>query len=336
MPDAPVKLDSTKRKVVSFLEGPIIPVAGVALVVIWFWGLILPFVLSMLVDTVHAVVMALCLGLLFYMLADPRFRMLFSYLWRSLMRFLISQFINIDPIGIMKTYKERAEENLAAMDVSIGQMNGQKVTLARTVDSNERATQEALGLVEAATKKGDTRTQALQGKQAVRLQDENRDLSKELNNVNLLIAVLNRYREASSDFIYDIGETIKSQERRRKLTKSTRVAVRSALGILKGIPGEKDIYDDSIEAVQSQYDAAIGDMEHMLTLTRDVISTADLKDSASVQRALQMIEQKNSGVLFKQIPAAPDVAVDLPKSAYQPATIQPTEDDYQKFFRGDK
>lgn len=336
MPDAPVKLDSTKRKVIAFLEGPILPVATVTLAIAWFWGLILPFILSMLIDTVHFVGLVLCLGLLFYMLADPRFRMFFFYLYRSAMRFVMGQFTELDPIGIMKTYKERAQENLESMDKSLGELNGQKFTLSRVIDSNNSEIKTALGLVEAAGKKNDDRTQFKQGKQAGRLTDENADLNKELNNVTLLVAMLNRYREASSDFIEDIGNEIKSRERKRKLTQSTKRAVNAAMGILKGIPGEKDLYDDSIEVVQNQYDAAIGDMENMLTLTRDVISTADLKDSASVQRALQMIEQKNSGVLFKQIPAAPDVALELPRSAYQPATVHPTDDDYQKFFRGDK
>ncbi len=351
MPDITPKFESTSRKVQSFLEGPILPVAAVGAGVIYFWGLIIPFLLKAANDTFHFVTVGLCLGAIFFMIGDPKMRAFLYYLYRSLIRYLTSQFIEIDPIGILKTYKERLEGKLADMDHSIAELAGQKSKVDRIIRKNKDNIEKSLSLVDQAVKTGDIRMQGVEGKQASRLSTQNERMSGDFNRISFLLEVLNKYRQLSADTIQDMGSEISTRQVDADYAKSSRNVVRSALAILKGLP-EKEFYDDSLAVLERQYTDAIGEVESFLDVTKDIMSKADLQDGADAARAMDMLktwQAKNSGVMLgakdagvskadiiesaKQLtgPSVPDV---LPKSAYQPVTSHPDENDYQKFFRG--
>ena len=83
--------------------------AGVAL--FWFWGLIVPFVLTTLADTVLASIYAAILGVVAMVaLGIPPFQMVrvvIKNAFQSFSRALASTYTTIDPIGILRNNDSR-------------------------------------------------------------------------------------------------------------------------------------------------------------------------------------------------------------------------------------
>ena len=78
---------------------------GLGLLMVNFGALVLPFLSS----TVGIVVAAVLLLSVVFAIVDPRTRTLLSYLYKSAMRKVTGLFVNIDPIGILKSYVEELE-----------------------------------------------------------------------------------------------------------------------------------------------------------------------------------------------------------------------------------
>jgi hypothetical protein len=60
-------------------------------------------ILAMLSNTIGIVALLAVLGLIIYMVLDPKWRTLVSYMYKSVMRWVTGIFVTIDPIGILKT-----------------------------------------------------------------------------------------------------------------------------------------------------------------------------------------------------------------------------------------
>lgn len=201
-----------------------------------------------------------------------------------------SWFINNDPIGWMKTYKERLEEKLTLMDNNISNLTGQKVKIGDDVDHNNQAIQRCMLLAAQAEKRADKSNELLQTRQADRLNTENNEMTKDLTKIIFLLDVLNKARGVADFNIKDVGMEIASQTRRRNYSRSAKGTIQAALGIIKGIPVEKDLYDESLEAAKNQYAANMGEVDHFLEITKDAMGAADLNDAADQERAMQMLK----------------------------------------------
>ena len=116
-----------------------------------------------------------------------------------------------------------------------------------------------------AQKKGDPRSEALEGKQVSRLKKwENRYMG-DMNRNNLLANVLDRYQGICSDTILEMDREISDRQREKDYSETSQSIVRSAMKILKGLP-EKEMWDGGIEALENQYNAAIGEVGNELSL----------------------------------------------------------------------
>lgn len=60
-------------------------------------------ILLMLQNTLGIVALLAILGVIIYMVLDPKWRTLASYFYKSIMRWITGIFVTIDPIGILKT-----------------------------------------------------------------------------------------------------------------------------------------------------------------------------------------------------------------------------------------
>src|SRR6266478_5913346 len=71
-----------------------------AAALVYGWGMIVPFIVSMLADTLHMIYLASILAAVLFVIFSSRTHLLF----RLLMRWITGMIINIDPIGILKDH----------------------------------------------------------------------------------------------------------------------------------------------------------------------------------------------------------------------------------------
>jgi len=281
--------------------GLVLPVIVGAAVLFFFGSTIGDFVVNAVDNILHLTVVVAALAAIAFVLFDPNVRTLALYSYKSVMRTLTGLFIEIDPIGVLKTYQKQLASKLGEMDNSISLLNGERTKIERLLAKNTADIDKSMGLVVQAVKVGDNRVQALEGKQATRLTNENTRIGGDYNRIRFLIEVLGKYRTLSQDTITDMGREIDSKVRERNYSKASQSAIRSAMGILKGLPNEHEMYEQSLELLEQQYSDAIGEVDHFLSITKDIISSSDLQSGADSEKALHLLEEwqkKSGGVMF--------------------------------------
>lgn len=91
---------------------------------------------ALLGKTIAAVALASVLGGIFYLATNKRVRTLVSYMFRSAMRKVTGLFVEIDPIGIMKSYIEDLVKKREQMGEARGQLSGQITLLKKQILTN--------------------------------------------------------------------------------------------------------------------------------------------------------------------------------------------------------
>ena len=278
--------------------GLVLSALAIGAVVYFFDGAIGDYIVNAVDNMVHLAIVigSVCLG--GWVLLDPKFRNLAFYLYRSTMRAITGMFIDIDPIGVLKTYKERMQSKLDEMSKSLSDLKAQRIKVTRLIETNAKELDNEMHLVQQAVAQGNERSKALEGKQVVRLGSMKDRYMGDLNRITLLCNVLDRYYGLCQDTIIDMDREIKFRQDERAYSQSSRSVVRNATAILKGLP-EKEMWDDGMAALERQYTEAIGEVENFLDVTKNILSQADLQDGADASKAMEMLDQwqkKNSNV----------------------------------------
>ena len=85
----------------------------------------LPLLIVLAQNTLYLAGMLIALSMVIYMVLDPKMRNLFGFAYKSVMRSITGIFVNLDPIGVLKSYIEGLDSSLSKMDRQINQLRGQ-------------------------------------------------------------------------------------------------------------------------------------------------------------------------------------------------------------------
>lgn len=283
---------------------------GLAVVVYLMGGAVGDYLVSAADNTMHLVIVGCALAFVLAALMDPKKRM--WYVYRGVIRWLMSFWINLDPIGIRQSYVERLKAKQEKFIEAVGTLRGQLIGMKRDAASNQMELERHEALFKEATKVGDQRAQVSNSKDMQRCQILAKQYAGGIENLTKMQSVVVRYQEICSDEIHDKESDILFRQKQMKLTKATGSISGAIRGILTGLP-EKDLYDEAGNVLDTMYDQTLGEFDNALDITKDVLSNANLADGAALQAALSRFENNNSKVLvgkttkeevLRQIPAA--------------------------------
>jgi hypothetical protein len=272
---------------------------------IWFWGSVVGFLLSAAVDTLHLIVVLAAIVLLLWFLTSKKVH----YIGRSIARRLTSIFVDMDPIGIRKTYLEDTRKKKKELDDSVGVIRGLRIGLKRRIDENQvaydismRQCATAQSILDDACSTEERKHQAQRTLSSESRHSDNLAalLSRQRDHLkqnDFVISVLSRYGEVCDDTILDLSREIQLQEQEREESLAFRKGMRSAFGILRGFGDGQEMDSMASETIKRQYADRLGEVENALELTKDFISRADMNDEASVagiQAKLEAWKGQNS------------------------------------------
>lgn len=257
---------------------------------IWFWGLIVPFLLSAAEDTLHLMIVGGTIAAILILLTSKRVH----YIGRSISRMITGWFVAIDPIGIRKTYIEETEKKKAELDNSLNSIRGLRIQLQRRLSTNQAAYDQSMRFLQGAQaamddpKSDDNRKR--QAQRVIASESKHSDglsvlITKQkahLERYDVIINVLGRYGEVCDDTILDLKRQVELQEQDREESRGFNKGMRSAFGILRGFGQDKEMDDMATEQLERDYTQQMGEVEGLLDLTKDVISKADFDDEASL------------------------------------------------------
>jgi hypothetical protein len=304
--------------------------AGAGGTLVYFWGLILPWVITMLTNTLSAIALAGIIAVIGVVIFDPRWRNLIAYAYKSAMRGLTGLFIEIDPIGILKTYVHNLKDRLNEMDTSIGNLNGQLKKLKTQIDKNDADRTHNLQMAQQAQKHGENPEMrnviVLQSRQAGRLQKSNLTLQNLYDRMANLLRVLQKMRAASALLVDDIQGEVEVKTAERAALLAGYNAFSKAKKIMQGGGDEREMFDMTMDKLADDYGLKMGEIETFMDMSKGVINGMELDNGiyeADAMAQLEAWEQKSHSLLLSSPP--PGVRVDT-QEGVRVSTQAPTSE----------
>ncbi|HEY1055468.1 MAG TPA: hypothetical protein VGE24_10040, partial [Emticicia sp.] len=209
----------------------------------------LPYLITLASNTLYLAGLLIVLAAVIYMILDPKMRNLIFYIYKSIMRWITGLFVQLDPIGILKTYIDELKGNLGKMNQQISTLKGQMYNLKTIIETNKKQIQNDLNL---ASKAKDTDKQAmmvLKARKAGRLQESNIKLEDLYKKMEILYRVLGKMYENSEIMLEDIKDQVTVKEQERKAIRASHSAMRSAMNILNGNKDQRQMFDMAMESI---------------------------------------------------------------------------------------
>lgn len=258
------------------------------------------FIFSMLSSALGLAAAAIVLGLIVYMAVDSKARTVIGYMYKSVMRWITSLFITIDPIGILKNYVEDLQKNLDKMGKQIGSLRGQMRKMKNLMDSNAKEMDQNMQLASLAKRDGKEKQMLLATRKAARLKDTNAKYKALHTRMEVLYRVLTKMYQNSEILLEDTKDQVKIKEQERKAIRTSHSAMKSAMSVMTGNKDQRAIFDQALEAIADDVANKVGEMERFMELSSTFMDSIDLQNGLFEEEGLKMLEkwEKESTLLL--------------------------------------
>lgn len=251
----------------------------------------LPAIIAAMANTLNLALILLALGAIIYMVLDPKMRNLVWYMYKSVMRWVTGLFIQIDPIGILKSYVDDLKDNLRKMNRQISQLRGQMHKLQEMILNNKKEIATNLDLASEARQKNKESVMILKSRKAGRLKESNMKLEDLYQKMEILYRVLRKMYENSEIMLEDIQDQVMVKEQERKAIHASSSAMRSAMSIIKGDADKRAVFDQALEAIADDVSSKVGEMERFMEMSESFMSSVDLQNGVFEEEGLRMLEK---------------------------------------------
>ena len=297
-------------------------------------------ILSFASTTLGLVATVGVLGLLVYMALDSKARTLLWYMYKSAMRGITSLFVQIDPIGILKSYVDDLTANLKKMNKQIIKLRGQMHKLKELILNNKKAISSNLDQASAAKEQKNQQQVILKSRKAGRLKESNMKLEDLYKKMEILYRVLMKMYDNSEILKEDVADQVELKEQEFKVIKASHSAMNSAMDIIRGDSNKKEMFEMALENIADDVSQKVGEMEQFMELSENFMQSIDLQNGIFEEEGLKMLEKWEKGgmslILGDEkdqllLEAESDQALDLNKGMLSKEKLQ-RENQYEKLF----
>lgn len=248
-------------------------------------------VVSFLTSTAGTVLSLLVLGTVIFLAIDKNGRTILRYMFQNAMRWLTSLFVNIDPIGVLKSYIQDLRTNLTKMSRQMVQLRGQMHQLQEVILNNKKEIDSNLSMASEAAQNNRQAHVLLKSRKAGRLKESNLKLEDLHSKMQIIYRVLAKMFENSSILVEDVEDQVKVKEQERKAIAASHSAMRSAMSVLKGDPDKKAVFDAALEAMAEDVSQKVGEMERFMDISKGFMESIDLQNGVFEEEGLRMLEK---------------------------------------------
>lgn len=251
----------------------------------------LPYLITLTENLLYLSFLLLGLAALIYIILDPKIRNLIFYMYKSFVRWITGLFIQIDPIGILKSYIDDLKKNLGNMSKQLGIVKGQMQRLKMLMEENAKTIDNNLRLASKAKEIDKQAIMILKSRKAGRLQESNMRLDELYKKLELLYRVLLKMYENSEIMLEDIEDQVLVKEQERKAIRASHSAMKSAMNIIAGNNDKREMFDRALEAIADDVSTKIGEMERFMELSSNFMQSIDLQNGVFEEEGLQLLEK---------------------------------------------
>jgi predicted nucleic acid-binding Zn-ribbon protein len=214
-----------------------------------------------------------------------------------MMRSVTGWFVQIDPVGVLKSYVESLQNNLRKMNKQISQLRGQMHKLQEIIHNNKKAIDNNLQLASKAKESNNQNVLILKSRQAGRLKESNIKLEDLYRKMEILYRVLTKMYENSQILMEDIQDQVAVKEQERKAIHASYGAMKSAMSIISGDPDKRAMFDMAMESIADDVANKVGEMEQFMEMSSNFMDSIDLQNGVFAEEGLKMLEKwENEGV----------------------------------------
>ncbi|MBK9254476.1 MAG: hypothetical protein IPM42_03200 [Saprospiraceae bacterium] len=248
-------------------------------------------ILAMLTNTLAIIALLAVLGIIIYMVLDPKWRTLVSYMYQSVMRWITGVFVTIDPIGILKNYISDLQDNLKKMGTQISNLRGQMRKLVTIVEENNKEINNNMAIARKAKELNNESAMLLSSRKAARLQESNEKYTALHSKMSILYRVLTKMYSNSEILLEDTVDQVKVKEQERKAIRASHSAMKSAMSIIKGDADKRAIFDMAMEHIADDVANKVGEMERFMELSANFMNSIDLQNGVFEEQGMKMLEE---------------------------------------------
>lgn len=279
---------------------------GAGLVGLWFAGPTLMKLFDTAITLVGQAITLTILGsilfALYMVLSNAKFQTLISYMFKSAMRAVTGVFIEIDPIGIMRSYVSDLKKKRETMAESRDRLRGQVQICKRQIEQNDLEYEKSMAIAKEAKAKGMTGAVQVNSRQAMRIEKLNKEsLGPMLMQMEIHLRALNKYYEVTGTVIDDLQNEVKMREMERKMMLESYNAMSAAKKILNGGTDQRELFDQAMEFVIEDYSMKMGEIDSFIETSKGFVEGLDLQNGVLDAEAMKRLvewETKGESILL--------------------------------------
>lgn len=238
-----------------------------------------------------AIICVLIFSLL-YVVTNSKFQLLAKYFFKSIMRKITGAFVEIDPIGIMKSYISSMQEKRASIGTTRDKLRGQIKVLDDKIAKNAGIYESEMAKAAVAKQKGNMGQVTVSGRQAIRMDTLNRaDLVPLRSQMDAHLRAANKYYEVTGTVIEDLTNEVDAQKTRREMIAASYSVMKAAKAIMMGGTDEKELFDQALEYTVTDYGMKLGEIESFIENSKPFVDGLDMQNGVYEAEALKRLQE---------------------------------------------
>ena len=255
----------------------------------------LPFIIVLLTNTLHAMLLLGAIVLLIFLVTNKQVRTLFSFGFKMLMRYITGVFVELNPIAIIKIHIENLEKNHEKMNDHIAKLSGEIRGLERKISENKQNIERSLKIASSAKEKELKGQVYLESRKAGRRRETTIKLSDLLTKIEKIYTVLKKMYEVSGIVIEDLKDEMEQKEIEYKTIKQAYAALVSSMSILNGDPNERAMFELALEKMEEEVSQKLGTMDRFMDMSEGLVQGIDIEQGIFAEDGMRMLEEYEQG-----------------------------------------
>lgn len=254
----------------------------------------LPFLSSIVWNTVNIAVGVGILGLMFWLVTDKQIRTVVSAAYFMLMRAITGAIIDIDPISIVMQKVLKMKKKIQEISVTMGTLNGLVREGEIKLEDQKRQLKSALLRVEELNKMGDRESAIVSNNKAVRLEEAINRRIERLNDSKKWYEILSKLEKMAKLTVEDTENAVEMRKEEYEEIKKQHKAFKSVMSIVNGDPDEMALFDQAMAKMSNEINDKLGEMEHVINTTGGLISQFNADSAVNSRQAQELLEKYNN------------------------------------------
>ncbi len=268
---------------------------GLAGTAVYFWGVILPFLVDMVFDTMKLGIGLGVLFVLFLLATNKRIHAGLWYAGQRILRTAAGIFVNTDPIGIMEDYIRNTEKEARKMDGEVTNIEGAHELVKRKLAANTAQMQEYLSLASAATRQNEKDMAESYAMRAAQLEEYNQRLLPMATTTANVTVVMRQILKAALRQIDGSKFKVNLLKDEYTLVKRTSSGMRAAMNILRGDPDKKYFFDLATDRVAQDMAQQLGQIKQAMRYSQEFVKEMDIQNGVMSEKGQALLEKYQKG-----------------------------------------